>query len=225
MAKRPRIGVTGNGRRWAPGWWSSALALWIVGATPVRISVRHDPGPEPLDALIIGGGNDIGPEHYGGDVGNKVRIDNARDELEIRWIELAFANKWPLMGICRGAQLINVVLGGSLHQDIRAMRHHTRNRPGLLATKQVELAEGSLVARICGCQHIKVNSLHHQAVDRPGRSVDLVGYDRDGIVQAIEGRAKEMFVGVQWHPEYLAYLPAHMALFRWLVRSAGQDKD
>jgi len=184
--------------------------------------VRHDPGDLPLDALIIGGGNDIGPEHYGGDVQNKVRIDTDRDALEIKWIRRAFEQSLPLMGICRGAQLINVVLGGSLHQDIRKMRRHTRNRPGLLATKHVELAERSLVASVCGRRRIRVNSLHHQAVDRPGLSVELVGHDRDGIVQAIEGREGKVFVGVQWHPEYLVYLPSHLALFRWLVSSARQ---
>ena len=220
MALRQRIGVTGNGRRWAPGWWCSAVALWLLGARPVRISVRHDPGREPLQALVIGGGNDISPEHYGGNLQNKVCHDPARDHLEIAWIERAFVQGLPVLGICRGAQLINVVLGGSLHQDIRKMRRHTSNRPGLLATKQVEFDGDSLVASVCGRTRIRINSLHHQAIDRPGRAVRKVGQDLDGIVQAIESDASRMFIGVQWHPEYLIYLPAHLALFRWLVRSA-----
>ena len=75
MAERPRIGVTGNGRRWAPSWWCTWLALRLVGATPERISVRHPPTSQPLDGLIIGGGNDIGPEHYNGDIDAKVKAD------------------------------------------------------------------------------------------------------------------------------------------------------
>lgn len=220
MAQRPRIGVTGNGRRWAPSWWCTWLALRLVGAVPERISVRHAPSGKPLDGLIIGGGNDIGPEHYGGDVEAKVKADPARDELEIAWIKKALESGLPLLGICRGAQLINVVLGGSLHQDIRPLRKRTYNRPGLLPTKQVRLAQDSRVARVCGKTRLRVNSLHHQAVKDPGEDLVVVGRDLDEIVQAVESSSQRRIIGVQWHPEYLIYLPSQLVLFRWLIRSA-----
>ena len=95
MAERPRIGVTGNSRRWAPSWWCTRLALWLAGAVPERISTRHAPSGQPLAALIIGGGNDISPEHYGGDLDAKVRLDAERDQLEIDWIEHALEKKNP----------------------------------------------------------------------------------------------------------------------------------
>ncbi len=220
MAERPRIGVTGNGKLWSPSWWCICLALRLAGAVPERISVRHAPSGAPLDALLISGGDDIGPEHYGGDIHAAVRSDPPRDELEIRWIGEALQRGLPLLGICRGAQLINAVLGGNLHQDIRHMRRRTRNRPGLLPTKRVDLTAGSQLSRICSGQRLRVNSLHHQAVDQPGAGMVVVGRDLDGIVQALEHQDERAIIGVQWHPEYLFYLPAQFALFRWLVARA-----
>ncbi|QLC74149.1 gamma-glutamyl-gamma-aminobutyrate hydrolase family protein [Pseudomonas sp. LPB0260] len=221
MAERPRVGVTGNSRRWSPSWWSTRLALRLAGAQAERISVRHAASGRPLSALIIGGGDDIGPEHYGGEITAKVRSDPERDELEMRWIERALEQGIPLLGICRGAQLINVVLGGNLHQDIRAMRVHTYNRPGLLPTKQVRVDAESRLAGLCGKARLRVNSLHHQAVRQPGEGLRVVAWDLDNIVQAVEAADGRPIIGVQWHPEYLCYLPAQLALFRWLIRSAA----
>ena len=221
MAERTRVGVTGNGRRWAPSWWCAWLALRLVGATAERISVRHSPSGKPLDALIIGGGNDIGPEHYGGDLNAKVKADPERDHLEIEWIHRALENNIPILGICRGAQLINVVLGGTLHQDIRRLRKRTYNRPGLLPTKQVRLEPDSLLAKVCGKTRLRVNSLHHQAIKDSGTDLKVVGWDLDDITQAVQCSSGRSIIGVQWHPEYLFYLPSQLALFRWLLRRAA----
>ncbi len=222
MVTRPTVGVTGNAKAWSPSWWCTRLALRLAGATPVRLTVRHaQPAPETLDGLVIGGGDDISPEHYGGDINERVRIDRQRDRLEIDWIQIALQRKIPLLGICRGAQLINVVLGGSLHQDIRHARRLTHNRPGLLPTKQVHLQPDSLVAAICRANHLRVNSLHHQAVDRLGHDLWVAGQDLDQFVQAVECKSGRAIIGVQWHPEYLLYLPSQMALFRWLVRTCA----
>ncbi|KEA65612.1 Para-aminobenzoate synthase, amidotransferase component [Marinobacterium lacunae] len=218
MVERPRIGVTGNGRRWAPSWWCTSLALRLAGAVPERISVRHPPSGKPLDGLVIGGGNDISPEHYRGEIDEKVVADPARDTLEIEWIKWAMEQRVPVLGICRGAQLINVVLGGDLHQDIRPLRKQTYNRPGLLPTKQVRVVKGSALARVFGSLHLRVNSLHHQAIKSTGEGLTAVGWDLDGFVQAVEHEGEMPVVGVQWHPEYLFYLPSQFALFRWLAR-------
>ncbi len=220
MRKKTVVGVTGSARRWAPAWWCARMALRLVGASAQRISVRHQIEPAPLDALVIGGGNDISPEHYDGDISAPVKADPERDRLEIGWIEYALEHQIPMLGICRGAQLINVVLGGSLHQDIRSLRKLTYNRPGLLPTKQVKLEEGSLTARICATTSLRVNSLHHQAVRQAGKNLVAVGKDLDGIVQVIEAGDGSNIIGVQWHPEYLFYLPKQLALFRWLVKNA-----
>jgi putative glutamine amidotransferase len=218
MGSRPLVGVTGSARRWAPAWWCAKTALTLAGASAMRISTRHGDAGKTLDALIIGGGNDISPEHYDGEITGPVAYDPDRDLLEIRWIRHALAYGIPLLGICRGAQLINVVLGGDLHPDIRNLRHLTYNRPGLMPTKQVALEPGSHLARICGKSRIRVNSLHHQAIKTPGKGLKVVGRDLDGIVQAVETEGAHRIIGVQWHPEYLLYVPAQFALFRWLVR-------
>jgi len=218
MGKRLRVGVTGNNRSWAPSWWCTSLALRLLGAVPERISINHLPSGEPLDALIIGGGNDISPEHYHGDIGAKVKLDPERDRLEIEWIRKALADNLPLLGICRGAQLINVVLGGTLYQDVRPLRKLTYNRPGLLPTKQVQLDTGSRLAKTCGKAKLRINSLHHQAIKALGAGLKSVGWDRDRIIQAVESSMNNRIIGVQWHPEYLLYLPSQFAIFRWLLQ-------
>ena len=230
MAKRPRVGVTGNARRWAPSWWCTSLALRLIGATPERITVEHPYSGLPLSALIIGGGNDIGPEHYGGDITAKIKTDPERDKLEMQWINKALANSIPLLGICRGSQLINVVLGGSLHQDITDMRKLTHNRPSLMPTKCVSLTPGSTLEKMSGragvtSSKLWVNSLHHQAVNEPGEGLKIVARDRDNIVQAIESTEDIPILGVQWHPEYLFYLPSQLAIFRWLLSHAKKNTD
>lgn len=216
-AGRPRIGVTGNARRWAPAWWCTALALRLAGALPERISVRHAPSGQPLQGLVIGGGNDISPEHYGGVLDARVRLDPERDLLEIRWIRHALEAGLPLLGICRGAQLINVVAGGNLHPDLAKLRRVTSHRPSLLPRKPVALAPESMLARVCGRTRLRVNSLHHQAVHLCGEGLRVVARDRDAIVQAIESSEGAPVLGVQWHPEYLFVLPAQFRLFRWLA--------
>jgi putative glutamine amidotransferase len=220
MVERIRIGVTGNSRRISPSWYCAALALRLAGAVPERIHVRQAPKDPGLRGLVIGGGDDISPEHYGHDITEKIKPDPERDRMEIHWIEKALAENIPMLGICRGAQLINVVLGGNLYQDIRPLRLLTHNRPGLLPTKQVQLEPDSLVAKVCGRHKLRVNSLHSQAIKDHGEGVMAVGRDLDGIVQAIEYLRKPPVIGVQWHPEYLLYLPSQLALFQWLVREA-----
>jgi putative glutamine amidotransferase len=220
MDGKPRIGVTGNHRRWAPAWWCTALALRLCGAVPQRISVDHPWQGAPPDALVIGGGNDISPEHYGGEVDARVKLDPERDTLEIEWIRYALKHGIPMIGICRGAQLINTVLGGTLHNDIRHIRRLTYNRPGLLPTKQVWLEPDSRLAHITGKTKLRVNSLHHQAVERPADALHRTGWDLDNITQAIEPTDNAPIIGVQWHPEYMIYLRSQFRIFHWLVDNA-----
>lgn len=214
------MAVTGHARRFSPAWWCISLVLRLLGAVPQRISVQHEATQDRYDAVVISGGDDISPEHYNGDIQARVKTDTPRDRLEIDWIKNALKWQVPLLGICRGAQLINVVLGGDLHQDIRSMRKHTRNRPGLLPTKQVTLQSASLLSRLTGKTRIRVNSLHHQAIDRPGKGLRIVAVDRDSIVQAVESDQGRDIIGVQWHPEYLIYLPSQLSLFHWLIKKS-----
>ncbi len=220
MGQRVRIGVTSNGRRWAPSWWCIALAVRLAGGIPRRISVRNPAPGETFDGLIVSGGDDIGPDLYGGEEMPKARIDHERDALEVRWLRWAMDRQVPVLGICRGAQLLNAVRGGSLLQDVTSLRHKTSNRASLLPRKRVTVDEESGLAALLGRAKVRVNSLHHQAIDTPGDGLRIVARDADGICQAIEGTALRSVFGVQWHPEYLLYLPAQFGLFRALVTKA-----
>ncbi|MEE4659920.1 MAG: gamma-glutamyl-gamma-aminobutyrate hydrolase family protein [Halieaceae bacterium] len=186
----------------------------------MRINAQRRTAPEKLDAVIVSGGDDIHPGLYESEELPGKEYDHDRDALEQEYIRFALEQRLPLMGICRGYQLINVVLGGSLHPDIRKLRKHTSNFGTILPRKTVTLTQGTPLARRLGRDRLRVNSLHYQAVDRVGESLQVSGYDLDGFVQVLEPRDGRPLLGVQWHPEYLFYLPSHLALFRWLVKAA-----
>ncbi|MEM1188228.1 MAG: type 1 glutamine amidotransferase [Pseudomonadota bacterium] len=220
MGKRPHIGVTGDHRLWSPSWWCIKLVLALTGASAERISVVSPCFGKEFDGLIVSGGDDIGPELYGGPEMPKARIDRRRDALEASWIRLALKRGLPVLGICRGAQLLNVILGGSLIQDVRSLRNKTSNRASLLPTKTVELCDESRLANEVDSVTLRVNSLHHQAILQPGDNLRIVGRDRDALCQAIETRDELPALGVQWHPEYLFYMPSQRRVFQWLVARA-----
>lgn len=177
-----------------------------------------------LDGLLVSGGNDLSPALYGGEE-THARIDPARDQHELEALELADARQWPVLGICRGSQLLNVAAGGNLHPDINHMRRRTSKRPHLMPRKLVMIERSSQLASITRHVVVRVNSLHHQAVDRLGDGFDVVARDRDGIVQAIERPAGPFRLGVQWHPEYLPCLAAQRRLFRALVDACRRRRD
>jgi putative glutamine amidotransferase len=186
----------------------------------LRISITQPGIPEKVDGIIIGGGDDIDPALYGGEG----PAQNAeRDELEIRYIRFALEKKIPLLGICRGAQLLNAVLGGTLYPDIRKLRYHTSNRRTVLPSKLVFLQQDSQIAAIMQRQQLKVNSLHSQAILRVAEDLRITGRDADNFAQAVEAHPPGALLGVQWHPEYLFYLPSQLALFRWLVNASRND--
>ncbi|MDX1267875.1 MAG: gamma-glutamyl-gamma-aminobutyrate hydrolase family protein, partial [Oceanisphaera sp.] len=143
--------------------------------------------------------------------------DPKRDAFEIELIRHALDTQLPLLGICRGAQLINVVLGGSLHSDIRPLRHRTSNRRTPLPRKTAIGCGQGRLHDIISQQRWRINSLHHQAVDRLGKGLTVAARDLDGFVQAIEYQGQHYVLGVQWHPEYLPYLGRQRAIFRTLV--------
>lgn len=221
-AARPCIGVTGTAKRWSPAWHAIRLAVWLAGGRPVRINVDRRTPAEHLDAVIVSGGDDIHPGLYESEALPDKEYDHDRDDLEQEYIRFAIEQRLPLMGICRGYQLINVVMGGSLFVDIRKMRRETSNFGTILPRKTVLLASGSFIAELTGRQYLRVNSLHYQAVDRVAGELEVAGRDLDDFVQVLEHHADAPVLGVQWHPEYLVYLPSHFKLFRWLVQQAGE---
>jgi putative glutamine amidotransferase len=221
MADRPIIGVTGPAGRGFALWAFAAFSLWLQGARPRRLTPPLDVGKlADLDGLLVGGGDDIGATLYGGEVVPDTRIDPSRDQLELAALEHFWPTGAPILGICRGAQMINVFRGGTLHQDVRetyGIRRHPRTP---LPLKRVRIEEASRLATIVRVSSIRVNSLHSQAVDRLGTGLRVAARDRHAMVQAIEDGAGPLRVGVQWHPELLFYRPHHRRLFRSFVEAA-----
>ena len=218
----PLIGVTTSRR----GGWRSylmhRLALWRAGARSVRLTAASGMPDEPLDGLVIGGGDDIGAEIYGGQVLPDVRIDPERDKLELRLLEPALETGLPILGICRGSQMINIALGGTLHTDIYEVYMQAPRMRTILPKKTVKIAAGSRLERILRCNPCRVNALHHQSVDRLGSGLRVVAEDEAGVVQATEGTGSGFLLGVQWHPELLVFRNTQQRLFGALVEAVRE---
>ncbi|MBY4677404.1 gamma-glutamyl-gamma-aminobutyrate hydrolase family protein [Marinobacterium arenosum] len=225
MAKPPIIGVTGPDHTFAIGWWASWLSVRLAGGAPLRLTpstyLLHE--HDQLNGLIIGGGDDIDPGLYGHDDG-RAPIDPERDRFEIEMIEHALHTQLPILGICRGAQLINVVLGGSLFPDIRSMRQRTSNRRTPLPRKTAIGTQRGQLDGVMRQRRWRINSLHHQAIDQLGDGLIVTAHDLDNFVQAVESTDHRLIIGVQWHPEYLPYLRSQRRLFRHLVHCARLAK-
>lgn len=160
-----------------------------------------------VDAVLLAGGTDVDPASYGHDRHPTVtEVDPHRDESEIDLIRWSLADGKPLFAICRGVQILNVALGGSLIQDIpserpEALVHQTRVWRQL--AHDLVLEPDSRLASLLGATNLQVNSLHHQAIDRLGRGLRIIGTAPDGIVEGVEGTNGSWLVGVQCHPEEL----------------------
>jgi len=197
-----------------------SLAVRLAGGIPSRIHIKQRIKLKHLQAVIVSGGDDIHPTLYESEPAHKTAYDRQRDALELEHIRYAQKQCLPLLGICRGHQLINVACGGSLFQDIDLLRQHTSPGRSLLPGKQVHISSATRIIRVLRKSEIKVNSLHNQAIDRVGLGLQSVAFDHDNFIQAIESSNAQPLLGVQWHPEYLFFLPTQFRIFRWLVEEA-----
>lgn len=192
-----------------------------AGGIPVHLSASGSAGVvERLDGLVLAGGEDIDPRRYGRRPSREMGPhDTRRDEFELALIAEAFARDVPILGICRGLQLLNVACGGTLIADLGAreeFEEHLPIYPAATRVQTIALTPGSLAAQVFG-EELDINSFHHQAVDEPGQGVAIVGRSADGVVEAIELPGRDV-LGVQWHPElYRAADPA----FDWIVSAAA----
>ncbi|MDX1496124.1 MAG: gamma-glutamyl-gamma-aminobutyrate hydrolase family protein [Salinisphaeraceae bacterium] len=214
---RPLIGVTGGERRWPVAWWFIRWALWRCGARACRMTPRNPQPSAALDGIVISGGDDIDPGLYMPDAPDTAPADPERDAFEIEALKRAIDGGIPILGICRGAQLLNVVLGGRLHADLRRIRQKTSNRRSPLACKTLQVEPETRLADILRKEQCRINSLHHQAISELGQDLVVSGRDIDGIVQAVENPHHPFMFGVQWHPEYLPLRAPQLRLFNALV--------
>lgn len=220
MRARPVVGITTSRNKSTLAWACDWLSVWRAGGRPLRIMPGRDIPVERLDALIIGGGDDIGADLYDGEIRLDVRIDPERDLLEKRLLDTALVRGLPVLGICRGAQMINVHQGGTLHSDIYEAFDGARRMRTVLPRKRITIDTASRLFAILDRATCRVNSLHHQSVNVLGEGLSIAAHDDDGIVQAIEDSARPFLLGVQWHPEFLIFNRPQQRLFRALVRAA-----
>ena len=162
-----------------------------------------------VDGLMLTGGVDLDPAYYGEMVFNEtVEIDSHRDTIDILYARAALEGRLPVLAICRGEQLMNVVLGGSLYQDLPSQRpgviKHRQDEEGKVPTHSISVSRESILYRIMGSDHLRVNSFHHQAVKDPSPLVKVTAHADDGVVEAYEINEKgRWLLAVQFHPEIL----------------------
>lgn len=222
--KRPRIAVTepDNGARLS--WPCIAATIWCLGGVPLRATARNPRFRERIDGLILAGGTDVDPARYHGIPKKDYKYDRPRDAMELAWLDRAERNGLPVLGICRGAQLINIARGGDLHIDIAKVYEKANYPNGTLARifyrKRVQITEGSLLRRLVGEEFSRVNSMHTQSINRLGRGLKVAAQEANSIVQAVEDPGHPLFMGVQFHPEYMVYARRYRNIFRELIRQA-----
>lgn len=219
MGDAPVVGIPacsmlrpGSSRVLYGAFQSYVEALIAAGITPLIIPPGLSDAAlaslcQRLDGLLLAGGADIDPKHYGEERAPYCgEIEPERDELELSLTRTALANDLPIFGICRGMQTLNVAAGGALFQDIaaqspNALEHQQTNRT--LLAHHVLVEQGSRLRELLGADEFAVNSLHHQAVSQPGEGVRIVAWAPDGIPEAMELPAKRFAIAVQYHPEEL----------------------
>lgn len=159
------------------------------------------------DGLLLSGGEDVNPSFYGQTATEKCgKIVPARDHAEMKMLEAFLSTGKPILGICRGEQLMNVFFGGTLHQDIADVAtschddYPRKNR----GNHEVSVTRGTKLAEIMGQETFLANSLHHQAVDKVAPALILAARSEDGIVEGVEHPAHPFCIGVQWHPEHMS---------------------
>ncbi len=187
-----------------------------------------------LDGLILTGGGDIDPLEYGQQQIHNMNwgINARRDRVELDLFSEAMRRELPILGICRGAQLINVALGGTLYQDVHdqfdsTMQHqqHLEGIPKEDIGHAVQVSPGSRLAEVFGAGELHINSFHHQAIKEVGAGLEISATSADGLVEAIEYPQHHWLVGVQWHPEMMFQRhPEQLKIFVAFVQAALINK-
>ena len=173
-----------------------------------------------IDGLVLTGGGDVQPSRYGAKpIPETQNVDPARDDFDLRLFGLALERDLPVLATCRGMQIVNVALGGSLVQHVPALTGQVHNwlDRGIEPVHKVKIEPESRLAEALGETELEVNSLHHQAVCDAAPGTRPVAWAEDGTIEAIELEATSRVVAVQWHPELMEDWPEQQGLFRQLV--------
>jgi putative glutamine amidotransferase len=207
--------------------------LTAAGALPINLPHATDEADQRqlldhLDAVLLTGGKDLDPSAYGEQPHpSNDPVNPERTVSDLALVRLAVDRGLPVLAICLGMQSLNVAFGGDLWQDLpsqrpSAVRHRMPPAEHAALAHPVDVVAGSLLHRIVGTTRLEVNSTHHQAVRDLGRDLVVTAVAPDGIVEGLELRGVPFCVAVQWHPESLAHLGPHHALFEAFVAAARQ---
>lgn len=150
-------------------------------------------------------------------------IDKERDATEFGLVAQCLNDGIPILGICRGMQLINVFMGGTLYHDIRSLELENPVNKTFQARKAIDIEEGSLIQKLLGARFCQVNSLHTQAIDQLGSHLNTTALDQNGLTQAIEHQAHPFILGIQWHPEYLLYNLPQINIFSSYIEACLEN--
>lgn len=205
-------------------------ALMEAGAAPMLLPLSTNEDLinayiDKCDGLMVTGGPDVDASYYGeNNMTYNGELSPYRDTMELELINKAFEAKKPILGICRGMQVINVALGGTLYQDIhtqikeRPLIKHSQNAPRWYETHKVNIKRDSFIGRCFNAETVPVNSFHHQAVKDIAPDFEPTAWSEDGIIEGIEYSKNTFIIGVQWHPEDLWKLStAQHELFKQFV--------
>ena len=210
-------------------------ALESCGAVPIVLPYTDNENTlnefiNICDGFLFSGGCDIAPERYGERPSMLCGESQPyRDEFELSIFERAYRSGKPIMGICRGEQLINVALGGTLYQDIPSEVNtsllHSQSEPKHLPSHRVLVKEGTPLYELLGKEFIAANSFHHQAVKELGKNLEIMALSDDGIVEAVYLRGEQYIRAYQWHPERLSYSDdKNKMLFEDFIKAALDNK-
>lgn len=210
---------TGVAEEYVRALQEAGAAAVIIPLIPIKFLDRI---LTTLDGVLLSGGGDIQPERYGGQNSPQVQgIDPLRDEVEFHITQYALANEVPLLGICRGLQVINVFLGGTLYEHLpdhlrSSLNHSTQSH-------LVRIVSQSSLHQILGCEQIAVNSSHHQGIAQLGKRLKPVAYAQDDLelIEAVEVEGHPYGLAVQWHPERMRDDPHMRSLFASFVAAAS----
>ena len=234
MCVPPLIGITAGNDPSHPDLyvlrWDYVRSVELTGGVPVVLApagaALHPALLTRLDGLVLTGGLDVSPAFYGASPHPALTPAIAeRDEFELKLVREALVAALPLLAICRGQQLLNVALGGTLIQDLpslvgTAVSHDDLARPRIAIAHRVVVAPGSTLRSLLGTDEVEVNSFHHQAVGALGHGLVATAFAPDGVVEGVELPSARFVVGVQWHPEAFWKDGRFASLFRALVRAA-----
>lgn len=226
VKRKPLIGVTEPAKGGHLSWWCIRTAIALAGGKAIKLTADKPQQAKILDGLILAGGSDINPALYGVQALFSETYDHARDKLEQDWFKIMYTEAKPILGICRGAQMINVCLEGNLYESIRLICEEAKYPRNILskifARKPVAILPNSRLANLLKRPICLVNSLHNQSIKKLGTGLIITAKEHNGIVQAIEADDYSFLIGVQWHPEYMLNSRRQRKLFHALVQAAAQ---